>query len=306
MKTPHIAVIGSLNMDIVVSISRFPVAGETLTGREAHFIPGGKGANQAVAAARLGAKTTMAGAVGGDAFGKQLLESMSRNGVDNGHIAVMDGEATGIASIMLSPEDNMIVVVPGANGKVSPESVQSFESVIAEADIVLLQLEVPLDAVAEAAQLAKKHQKLVVLNPAPAQKLPQALLDCVDVITPNRSELELLTGLKATEGRLEEAIDRLMELGPKSVVTTLGSDGAVLKQAGGALEMMKAYSVPVVDTVGAGDAFNAGLAFSLASGRELHEAVGFAAKVSGLAVTKFGAQDGMPTMAEVEAFETIG
>ncbi|WP_308421768.1 ribokinase [Paenibacillus radicis (ex Gao et al. 2016)] len=304
MNQPHIVVIGSLNMDIVVQMDRFPVHGETLTGREAHFVPGGKGANQAVAAARLGAHTTMAGAVGGDAFGKELLGSLQRSGVDHSQVRQLEGESTGIASIMVSPDDNMIVIVPGANAQCLPEHAAALEPVIAAADTVLLQLEIPLETVTAAAVLAKKHGKRVILNPAPAQKLPQELLDCVDVITPNRSELELLTGLGTSDGELEQAMDAMLALGPDTVVTTLGGDGAVFKQRGGKLHSQSAYTVPVVDTTGAGDAYNAGLAYALSIGEDIQAAAALASKVSALAVTKFGAQDGMPLMADVQAFNT--
>lgn len=302
MKQPNIVVVGSMNMDIVARTSRFPQAGETITGEEAHFIPGGKGANQAVAAARLGAQTTMLGAVGNDAFGWTLLESLQQNNVAIDKVKVIDGAATGIASVLLTQDDNMIVVVPGANAQCLPPYINQLEEVIQDADVVLLQLEIPIETVEEAAQLAKKHGKLIILNPAPAQKLSQQLLSCVDVITPNRSELGLLTGFDTTNGMLTEAMDALLHMGPKQVVTTLGGDGAVYKSSDHEMATVKAHRVPVVDTTGAGDAFNAGLAYALATGQDLHQAVSFASKVSALAVTKFGAQEGMPTYDEVQAF----
>ncbi|MFF2480211.1 ribokinase [Paenibacillus sp. NPDC058071] len=318
MNRPKIAVVGSLNMDIVVKVPRFPQEGETITGAEARFVPGGKGANQAVASARLGAHTAMAGAVGGDAFGSELLASLERNGVDAKHVRTVSGTATGIASITLAPEDNTIVVVPGANGAVSPADVEALEETLGAADAVLLQLEIPLGTVMAAAQLAKRFGKTVILNPAPARELPDELLSLVDVITPNRSELLLLTGTavgnkgesvaaagephgSGQDSALEAAIDKLLARGPGAVVTTLGGDGSVFKRQGGSLSVQSAYRVPVVDTVGAGDAYNAALAYSLALGADLLEAVRFASRASALAVTRFGAQDGMPTLAEVEA-----
>ncbi|NIK76516.1 ribokinase [Paenibacillus castaneae] len=302
MKQPKIVVIGSLNMDIVTKTSRFPQAGETLTGEEVHFIPGGKGANQAVAAARLGAQTTMIGAVGNDAFGSTLLESLQVNNISVDKVKVIDEAATGVASVMLTSDDNMIIVVPGANALYLPSNIEQLESVIKDTDIVLLQLEIPIETVEAAAVLARKHNKLVILNPAPAQKLSPLLLNCVDVITPNRSELELLTGYDTSKGHLKEAMEALLAQGPKHVVTTLGEDGAAYKAFGKEMAALPSHRVPVVDTTGAGDAFNAGLAYALATGNELHQAIKFASQVSALAVTKFGAQEGMPTFEEVETF----
>jgi len=292
-------------MDLVVTVPRFPKSGETLFGDAIHYIPGGKGGNQAVAAARLGARTAMIGAVGNDAFGQALTKSLERNGVDVEHVKVAPAVPTGTASITLAPEDNTIVVVPGANATVSAEDVDRIDRVIAESDIVLLQLEIPMDAVERAAAAAKQHEKPVILNPAPARKLSDELLRSVDYITPNRSELEIMTGMDLSRHSLEEAMDRLLELGPRCVVTTLGAEGAAWKLQGGPLVRQAAYRVPVTDTTGAGDAFNAGLAYYLAAGHELEQAVRSAMKVSALAVTKFGAQDGMPTREEVEQFNAL-
>ncbi|WP_159882036.1 ribokinase [Paenibacillus puerhi] len=303
MKRPNIVVIGSLNMDIVIETQRPPSMGETVMGTAVHFIPGGKGANQAVAVSRLGARTTMLGAVGDDSFGESLLTSMKNSGVEVDAVRVAEGVPTGIASILLAQGDNQIVVVPGANAHCSPQIIEQHERVIAQADAVLLQLEIPLDTVCTAAQLAKRHGKLVILNPAPARALPKELLELTDYITPNRSELGLLTGMETDHGRLNEAMSRLQDMGPRQVITTLGADGSAFMRADGVMTAVPSYQVPVVDTTGAGDAFNGGLAFALAMGKELAEAVRFAAKVSALAVTRLGAQAGMPTLAEVEAFD---
>lgn len=304
MMTGNVVVVGSLNMDVVVKTSRFPVEGETILGEEVHFVPGGKGANQAVAAARLGVRTTMLGAVGEDAFGQTLLQSLHGSGVEVGHVKQVGGTATGIASIMLAPADNSIVVVPGANGTVTAADVQASEHVIAEADIVLVQLEIPMEAVESAVEAAWKHGVPVILNPAPARSLPKQLLGKAAYITPNRSELQTLTGVDLSSQPLEEAVDALLDMGPGCVVATLGAEGAAWKQRGGRLTMQQSYPVSVVDTTGAGDAFNGGLASCLAMGRSLADSVGYAVRVSALAVTKFGAQDGMPTREEVERFHT--
>ncbi|MCR2805136.1 ribokinase [Paenibacillus soyae] len=307
MKRPNIAVIGSLNMDIVVKASKFPAAGETIQGDEIHFVPGGKGANQAVALARLGADVSMVGAIGFDSFGRTLLASLADSGVNNEYVKMAEQAPTGTASITLTPEDNSIVIVSGANAELRAADIKRAEAAIEAADAVLLQLEVPLETVEYAAELAEKHGKLVILNPAPARKLPDSLLRRVHYMTPNLTELAVLTGVDpGTDGdgrALEEAMDALLALGPDFVVTTLGAEGAAWKvKAGGSLARQPAHRMKVADTTGAGDAFNAGLAYGLCEGRGISEAAAFAAQVSALAVTKFGAQDGMPTMAEVAAY----
>ncbi|RJE86087.1 ribokinase [Paenibacillus sp. 1011MAR3C5] len=302
MKQPNIVVVGSMNMDIVVKTNRFPEGGETILGDEIHFIPGGKGANQAVALARLGAQVTMVGAVGLDSFGRTLMTAMADNGVNCDYIKITEQASTGTASITLTPDENNIVVVPGANAKLSANDVKQVETLIQAADAVLLQLEIPLETVEYAAQLAEKYGKIVILNPAPARPLPESLLKRVHVITPNRTELEALTEMTLGERPLEEAVDKLLESGVGCVVTTLGSEGSLWKRRDSSLQRQSAYRMEVVDTTGAGDAFNAGLAYDISAARGIGDAVAFAAKVSGLAVTKFGAQDGMPTMEEVQAY----
>lgn len=302
MKQPNIVVVGSMNMDIVVKTSRFPAGGETILGDEIHFIPGGKGANQALALARLGAQVTMIGAVGLDSFGRTLMTAMADNGVNSDYIKITEQASTGTASITLTPDENNIVVVPGANAKLAASDVKQAETLIQAADAVLLQLEIPLETVEYAAELAHRYGKLVIMNPAPARPLPESLLKRVHVITPNRSELETLTGIALDERPLEEAVDKLLESGVGCVVTTLGSEGALWKRKDGSLQRQPAHRMEVVDTTGAGDAFNAGLAYDISAARGIGDAVAFAAKVSGLAVTKFGAQDGMPSMAEVKAY----
>ncbi|WP_407313326.1 ribokinase [Desulfosporosinus sp. SB140] len=298
---PKIVVIGSLNMDLVVKALRAPKRGETVMGEEIHFIPGGKGANQAVALARLGAVTTMIGAVGSDAFGEELLKALQKDGVNTSSIKVLASEPTGVASILLAEGDNSIVVVPGANAQCSAEDLERSEEKIAEADLVLLQLEIPLATVEHAAKLARRHRKIVMLNPAPAQSLPQGLLNNVDYLTPNRSELSLITGI-AEDSPIVRGIERVLEFGVSSCITTLGAEGAAFMESRGRLTHVPGHKVPVVDTTGAGDAFNAGLAFALAQKRDIREAVVFAGQVSALAVTKFGAQGGMPRLKEVEEY----
>lgn len=301
MKIPNIVVIGSLNMDIVIEADRQPELGETILGSKAQFIPGGKGANQAVAAARLGAKTTMIGAVGGDSFGLELLKALDDNGIDRHAVKIVDSSSTGIASIFLTNGDNSIVVVQGANLDLLPEDIDLYDDVIQAADIILIQLEISLETVCYAVRKAKSYGKIVVLNPAPAQTLPDGLLSQVDYMTPNRSELGLLTGRDAEGDELEAAILDLMNKGVANVITTLGADGSAFMD-NLKLRTIQGYKVPVIDTTGAGDSFNAALAYSLALDPDLEKAVSFAAKVSAVAVTKFGAQEGMPTMEAVHQF----
>ncbi|GAB6152787.1 ribokinase [Desulfosporosinus burensis] len=299
---PKIVVIGSLNMDLVVKAVRAPKRGETVHGEEIHFVPGGKGANQAVGLARLGAQTTMIGAVGSDAFGVELMKALQMDGVNTSSIKVLDSEATGIASILLAEGDNSIVVVPGANAQCLPEDLDRYEEIITEADLVLLQLEIPLVTVEHAIKLARKHGKPVMLNPAPALSLSRDLLSKVDYLTPNRSELALLTSM-SEESTIAQGIESLLEVGVLCCVTTLGAEGVALMEKGGSLVVVSGHKVPVVDTTGAGDAFNAGLAYALAQKKSIREAAEFAVQVSALAVTRFGAQGGMPTFAEVEAYQ---
>ncbi|MED4954165.1 ribokinase [Paenibacillus macerans] len=302
MNHTKVAVIGSLNMDIVVETPRHPRVGETLLGDRVRFVPGGKGANQAVAAARLGAEAAMIGAVGDDAFGLELLNALGRDGVDVTGVKRLSGTATGIASIYVGEGDNSIVVVPGANDRVGPEDIDRNEAKLKEADIVLLQLEIPVETALYAARKAKSLGKTVVLNPAPAQPLPEELFRCADFMTPNRTELSGYTGIAADGTTLGAAMRRLKELGAANVVTTLGAGGSAYLDESGEVRFVMGHPVPVIDTTGAGDCFNAALAVSIARGRSLREAVEYAGLASALAVTKFGAQAGMPTQEEVRMF----
>jgi ribokinase len=292
-----VLVIGSINMDLVTKTSRVPKIGETLIGEAFFTIPGGKGANQAVAATRLGADVTLIGCVGEDAFGNQLTEGLTKEGVITSCVKPVTHTATGTASITLSNGDNSIIVVPGANFAVTPEYVQSYGQVIAESDILLLQLEIPLESVIEAVNIAKKHHVKVILNPAPIQTLPKDLLEQIDYLTPNEHEQELL--LSSPELTEEE----LNSVKAKCIVTK-GSKGVVLYQDGVEKEI-PSFKVDVVDTTGAGDSFNGALALSLSEGMSLEEACQFANAVGALSVTKLGAQGGMPTKAEVEEFLNV-
>ena len=297
-----ICVVGSLNMDLCVGTPRVPTMGETVIGSGFFTSPGGKGANQAVAAAKLGAGVTMAGCVGGDAFGTQLAENLRANGVDTNHLRVTTQAATGVAMILLHNRDNCIIVDPGANAWLSPGDIDALESVIAASDILILQLEIPLETAKHAMELARAHNVKVLLNPAPAQKLPADFLALADILTPNESECEILTGLPCdTMQNIELAAQALLALGVPQVTVTLGGRG-VLYSDHGALVHRPAWPVQVVDTTAAGDSFTGALAVSLAKGMEMQEAIDFALAVAALTVTRRGAQESLPGLEEVREF----
>lgn len=300
-----ILVIGSLNTDLVVRVNRFPREGETLVGDSFQQFLGGKGANQAVSAARLGAQVAMVGRLGVDGFGDAQIAGLEADGIDTSGI-LRDPEApSGIASITVdSTGKNRIIIVPGANMRCGVEDVDAARDRIAEADILLLQLEIPVESVARAIQIAAEVGTPVILNPAPAQAVDPALLANVDYLTPNEVEAEQLTGISVKSpvdaGR---AAAQLISYGVGGVVITLGERGAVVVEKGGAAPvLMPAFSVDAVDTVAAGDAFNGALAVCLAQGAPLVEAARYAAAVAAIAVTRPGAQASLPYRSEVEAF----
>ncbi|MCR2803830.1 ribokinase [Paenibacillus soyae] len=303
MTKPRIAVVGSLNMDIVVSMPRLPRLGETIGGNEVHYVPGGKGANQALACSRLTAETILIGCVGADLFGSTIREQMVRNGVSLEAIEMLEGTSTGTAHISHTPEDNCIVVVSGANGLCTADLVQRQARLLQEQQIVLAQLEIPMESVAAAFEIAKAAGASTILNPAPASALPEQLLGLTDYLTPNESEWTLLYG---SEPRSEEELERSLQDWSSrygcTVIVTRGESGSSFL-VDGRLQTVPASRVNVVDTTGAGDCFNAALAYGLATGRSLGEAVQLAVKAASLSVQTFGAQDGMPTLAEVEAFQ---
>lgn len=300
-----ILVIGSLNTDLVVRVNRFPREGETLIGDSFQQFLGGKGANQAVSAARLGAQVSMVGRLGVDGFGDAQIAGLEADGIDTSGI-LRDPEApSGIASITVdSTGKNRIIIVPGANMRCGVEDVDAARDRIAEADILLLQLEIPVESVARAIQIAAEVGTPVILNPAPAQAVDPALLANVDYLTPNEVEAEQLTGISVKSpvdaGR---AAAQLLSYGVGGVVITLGERGAVVVEKGGAAPVLvPAFSVDAVDTVAAGDAFNGALAVCLAQGAPLVEAARYAAAVAAIAVTRPGAQASLPYRSEVEAF----
>ena len=294
----NVLVVGSINMDLVVRVPRAPLPGETVLGGDFETFPGGKGANQAVAAARMGADVTMVGRVGNDDFGNTLIQGLVDDEIKTTHV-IKDAETpSGIAMIAVAADgENVIVVASGSNYKVSVEDVNRARDLMREADILLLQLECPLESVAEAVELANAYDLPVVLNPAPAQTLSKTLLSKVDYLTPNEGELSTLTG----ETDINKSIQVIKEWGVKNLVVTQGHNGARVVSLD-VDEHLPAYSVNAVDTTAAGDAFNGALAVALAEGQPLMEAVKLSMAAGALSVTKRGAQPSLPTRVAVENF----
>lgn len=297
-----IVVFGSINMDLVASVPHLPQAGETLSGGGFATVPGGKGANQAVACARLGVPTAFVGRVGGDGFGSELRRGLEREGVGVDGLAVASDLPSGIAVITVDAKgENTIVVVAGANGAVGEADLAALERQIAGAKLLLIQLEVPLAAVQAAAAAARASGAMVVLDPAPAQPLPAALLRHVDIITPNESEAAALVGFAlADDAAIARAAEALCELGAGCAIIKLGGRGAYML-AGGRGVWLPAFAVDAVDTVAAGDAFNGALAAALSLGLPLETAARWGAAGGALATTRRGAQAAMPTRAELAA-----
>lgn len=295
-----ILVIGSLNADLVVRAPHFPLPGETISGSDLHIIPGGKGANQAVAAARQGASVAMLGRVGQDGFGQFLLESLKSNLVDVTHVRA-DDSATGTAIIVVDANgQNSIVLSVGANGKVSPADVDNASGFTP--GLILLQLEIPILTVLHAARVAHQRGIRVILNPAPAQFLPDELISLVDFIIPNETELSLLTGIEVNDiPSAEQAAQTLLARGAKHVIVTLGSKGALVV-SGKQVTQVDTFTVEAIDTTAAGDAFIGGFASALLGGLEIEKAVKYANACGALAATKFGAQPSLPTREETEKF----
>jgi ribokinase len=302
-RNPRIVVVGSINMDLTVRTSRLPLPGETIVGGRYVTSPGGKGANQAVAAARLGAEVSLLGCVGEDLFGKELLEGLREAGVDTSRVATHPDSPTGIALITVDANGrNMIVVAPGANSELMPRDIKDAHRQIAEADVLVVQLEIPMRTVAAAVAAANVQRVPVILNPAPACELPADLLKRVEIITPNETEAAILSGGAPPDKDSAEDIAQLLRRqGPRNVVMTLGEQGALVCTPSGTTRI-PAYSVQAVDTTAAGDAFTAALAVAMAEGRPLDEAARFASAVAAISVTRPGAQPSMPTVAEVEEF----
>jgi ribokinase len=298
---PKITVVGSLNMDLIVRTPRIPSPGETIIGSGFHTAPGGKGANQAVAAARLGAQVSMVGRVGKDEFAATLLENLKLANV-NTQFVIQDPEAsTGVALIEVDDSgENSIVVASGANMRVTSLDVDAAQEAISAADLLLLQLEIPLKTVLQAAVLAKRKNVTVILNPAPARKLTSELLRLVDIIIPNETETALLTGLPVdSQSEIRVAASSLLTSGVKTIILTLGENGALLTQEGKS-DKFPAFQVNPVDTTAAGDAFVGGFAVALAEGKSVTEAIRWGNAAGALATTRLGAQPSLPIRQDVE------
>jgi ribokinase len=297
-----VVVVGSLNMDLVARAQRLPRAGETLPGEAFFTAPGGKGANQAVAVARLGGSVAMVGNVGNDAYGQQLRKALEREGVDCQAVSVCEGVSSGVALITVdAASQNCIVIIPGGNGLLTPQSVQRFDKLLQAADVIICQLEVPAETVAWA--LARGHElgKRVILNPAPATgPLPSTWFGHIDYLTPNESEAEALTGITVTDqGSALRAGERLLQLGAGKVIITLGAQGALLVTAQGH-QHFPAPVVQPVDTTAAGDTFVGGFAAALVRGLEEGEAIAFGQSAAALSVTRVGAQPSIPYLSELQ------
>lgn len=295
-----IIVVGSSNTDMVIKAPKFPVPGETLLGGTFFMFPGGKGANQAVAAARLGGQITFVARVGNDIFGNQALQQFQQEGINTEYIISDPKNPSGVALITLDAKgENTIVVAQGANGALTTEDVNKTEKEFEKADIILMQLETPLDTIRSAIALASRYGKKVILNPAPAQSLPEDLFKELFIITPNESETETLLGVKISDlNSIEQAAQKLYGLGVKNVVITLGVEGAYLFNSEGGRHIPIRKVTPV-DTTAAGDVFNGALAVAIAEGSSPVKAIEFANRAAALSVTRMGAQSSAPYRSEL-------
>ncbi len=300
---PRVLVVGSANVDFTVTVERLPREGETVSGGRLHVGHGGKGANQAVAARRLGAEVRFLACVGADSFGDEIAARLLAQGIATDGLARTSEAATGTALIIVDAEGrNQIAVAPGANRVLTPEMAEQREADFEWAEVLLLQLETALPTVAWALRTARRHRVVTILNPAPARPLPEEIYPLVDYLTPNAGEAALLSGQSVQDpDTARAAAERLLARGVGTVVVTLGSAGA-LAADGTAAVHYPAFPVKAVDTTGAGDAFNAGLAVGLAAGATLDQTMPLANAAAALACTKTGAQDALPDRAQVEAF----
>lgn len=299
----RVAALGSLNMDLVMEVERLPRPGETVPGRSFSRCPGGKGNNQAIAAARLGAEVSLFGRVGEDRYGEEILSTAREAGVDTTGVERVAGETSGVAVVLVEEGgQNMIGYAPGANGRVDEDYVRKILPLLRDVDVLLLQLEVPIQPLAFLLRKLPEDRPLVVLDPAPARDLSSLPLARVDYLTPNREELSALVGGEVSErGELVRATRELLRTGVRNLVIKADRDGAYLAESGG-VTRFPAYRVQPVDATAAGDAFNAALAVMLAEGKGPYEAIGYANAAAALTVTRKGASSSLPTRAEVQEF----
>ena len=298
----NICVIGSLNMDLVVNVDTMPKPGQTIIGSNFKEVPGGKGANQAVAMARLNGNVSMIGKVGEDGFGQTLINSLKNDKVDTTYIQTSKG-ATGVALITVDKNaQNSIVVSPGANFEVKEDDIDNNIEAIKNSDIVVLQLETPLNTIKYALNKAKELNKYTILNPAPAVKLDDEIIKNVDLLTPNETELEIISGVSIeTEEDIQKAAQIMIEKGVKELIVTLGSKGSLYINTEKSM-FKKAYKVEAVDTTAAGDSYTGALAVALSQDKNIEDAMDFASKVGALSVLKEGAQSSLPTLEDVKNF----
>jgi len=307
MMDNKIVVVGSSNTDMIAKLPRLPKPGETIGEGAFSTAAGGKGANQAVAAARANASVSLVARVGDDSFGEQAVAGFVGDGIDVQHVSRDPTAPSGVALIFVDDKgENSIAVAPGANAALRPEDVEAAEDTVGAAQVVVLQLETPLDSVERAAEIACKHNARVILNPAPAQPLSDAILGHVSILTPNETEAELLTGVPVEDDEgAEKAARALVARGVETVILTLGSRGAFVFDSGSG-QMVPGFEVDAVDTTAAGDVFNGTLAVGLAEGMPLVEAVRFANAAAALSVTRLGAQPSAPKRSEIDSFLKAG
>lgn len=299
-----IIIVGSCNTDMVIKTDRIPVPGETIIGGTFFMNPGGKGANQAVAVARLGGLSTFVAKTGNDMFGKQSIELYQSENVNTDFVFSDPKNPSGVALITVDGHgENCIVVASGANASLLPKDIDHARSAIETADYLLMQLEVPMETIEYSADIASKKGVKIVLNPAPAAFLPQSLIEKLYLITPNKTEAEMLTGIKVTGiESAKKAAKAISDKGVENVIITLGAKGSLVKEKDKYYQV-DAYEVETVDTTAAGDTFNGALCVALSEGKELKEAVEFAAKAAALSVTRMGAQSSIPYRKEVDGLE---
>ena len=298
-----VTVMGSFIYDVTANVPRYPVDGETVLGYEIKTGPGGKGANQAVTVARLGGRVSFICKTGSDIFGHQANQLFNEEGIDTSYVFSDTKNPSGVALITVDTDaENCIVVAPGANAHLTPNDLKRSAEAVEAADIILLQLEIPMQTVEAAAMMAYRLGKKVVLNPAPASKLSAGLLETLYAITPNETEAEAISGIRITDERTaEEAARKIASMGVCNVIITLGAKGALVFD-GAHCEIVPAYKTQAVDTTAAGDVFNGALVVALSEGRTLPEAVRFACKASAISVTRVGAQNSVPYRTEVDVF----
>jgi ribokinase len=302
---PKIVVVGSANTDFVLTMTKLPSNGETVLGDQFRVVRGGKGANQAVAAARLGADVTLVARLGRDSFGNEAVAAYQNEGISTDFIVQDADTHSGVALILVNQNgENMIAVGPGANSRLSPDDVRAARAAIRNADCLLLQLEIPLDTVQAAVEIARAHQVRVILNPAPARPLPSDLLKSIDILTPNETEAAILAGQDPSLNEHKSLSELASILSIPQLVVTLGSRGACILQAGERTDIPP-FAIKPVDTTASGDAFNGALALALARGEPLPQAVRFANAAGAVTATRHGAQPSLPTRQELEQFMAL-